>query len=58
MAIPEKDHFAYFEDQKIRWYKCILSRGDYIEADKINLHIDLNLNISIYKQIHPTFCPQ
>ena len=36
MAIPEKD-LACFEDLKIRWYKCISSRGDYFEGDKIDL---------------------
>ena len=37
MAIPEKDHLAYFDDCKIRWYKFISSRGDYFEGDKIDL---------------------
>lgn len=37
MAIPEKDYLACFEDWKIRWYKCISSRGDYFEGDKIDL---------------------
>ena len=37
MAIPEKDYLACFEDWEIRWYKCISSRGDYFEGDKIDL---------------------
>ena len=37
MAIPEKDYLVCFEDWKIRWYKCISSRGDYFEGDKMNL---------------------
>ena len=36
MAIPEKDYLALFEDCKIRYYKCISSRGDYFEGDKID----------------------
>ena len=42
MAIPEKHYLACFKDWKIRWYKCISSRVDYFEWDKI----------SFYKQIH------
>ena len=37
MAIPEKDYLACFENWKIRLYKCISSRGDYFEGDKIDL---------------------
>ena len=37
MAIPEKDYLECLEDWKIRWYKCILSRGVYFEGDKIDL---------------------
>ena len=37
MAIPEEDYLACFEHWKIRWYKCISSRGDYFEGDKIDL---------------------
>ena len=37
MAIPEKDCLACFEVWKIHWYKCISSRGDYFERDKIDL---------------------
>ena len=37
MAIPEKDYLTCFEDWKIRWYKCISSRGDHFKGDKIDL---------------------
>ena len=37
MAIPEKDYMACFDDWKIRWYKCISSRRDYFEEDRIDL---------------------
>ena len=37
MAIPEKVYLACFGNTEIRWYKCILSRGDYFEGDKIDL---------------------
>ena len=37
MAIPEKYYLACFDDWEIRWYKCISSRGDYFEGDKIDL---------------------
>ena len=37
MAVPEKDQLACFENWKIRWYKCISSRGDYFEGHKIDL---------------------
>ena len=37
MAIPEKNYLACFEVWKIRWYKCISSREDYFEGDKIDL---------------------
>ena len=37
MAIPEKNYLACFEDWKIRWYKCVSSRGDFFEGNKIDL---------------------
>ena len=43
MAIPEKDYLACFEDWKIRWYKCISSRGDYFEGDKIDLQEEIKI---------------
>jgi len=36
-AIPECDFNSCFEDWKIRWYKCIMSGGDYFEGDEIDL---------------------
>lgn len=36
-AIPEIDFFNCFEDWKIRWHKCIVSKGDYFEGDEIDL---------------------
>ena len=37
MAITEMDYLACFDDWKIRWYKCISSRGDYFVGNKIYL---------------------
>ena len=43
MAIPERDYLACFEDWKIRWHKCISSRGDYFEGDEIYLQEQIKI---------------
>ena len=36
-AIPEIEFNKCFDDWKKRWYKCIVSEGDYFERDEIDL---------------------
>ena len=36
-AIPKSEFRKCFEDWKKRWYKCIISEGDYFEGDKIDI---------------------
>ena len=36
-AIPNVEFEKCFEDWKKRWHKCIISNGDYFDADNINV---------------------
>ena len=36
-SIPENAFEKCFDGWIIRWHKCIISRGVYVEGDKINL---------------------
>ena len=36
-AISKIEFKKCFEDWKKRWYKCIISNGDYFEGDNINI---------------------
>ncbi|KYN31622.1 hypothetical protein ALC56_14120 [Trachymyrmex septentrionalis] len=36
--ITKNNFLKFFEDWKKRWYKCIISDGDYFEGDKIDTH--------------------
>ena len=36
-AIPKSAYEKFFEDWKKRWHKCIISKGDYFEGDKIDI---------------------
>jgi len=36
-AIPKNAYQKGFEDWKKRWYKCIISEGDYFEGGKIDI---------------------
>ena len=40
--ITKNDFLKCSEDWKKRWYKCIISDGDYFEKDKIDIHKKIN----------------
>ena len=44
-SIPSDEYKKCFEDWKIRWYKCLLSEGDYFEGDEIDLEQQIKIFI-------------
>ena len=36
-AMPKSAYQKCFGDWKKRWHKCIISKGDYFEADKVDI---------------------
>jgi len=43
MAFPERDYLACFEEWKKRWHESILSGGNYIEGDAIDLEEQIKI---------------
>ena len=40
--ITKNDFLKCFEDSKKPWHKCIISGGDYIDGNKIDIYEEIN----------------